>query len=965
MKRVTVIAVVLLSLVTAIAPSAAWNAPQDKPAASGPRPIGYLDIMAWKSISSTALSTNGEWFGYRLSPAEGDGEVIIRQTRGTKEYKFPAGQSRTGQVAFSDDAKFAAFMTYPTASETKALRKDRKPIYTKASVLNLATGEKADYDRIRNFTFSGENPGWIGLSKAAPESQARERDKWSGSDLILRELATGKEVTFGNVSEFSFDKKGRRLAFIIDAMGMAGNGVLLRNMQSGAVTSLDNDKANYRSLAWSEKGEALACLKGKEDKAYEDKMHAVVGFAGFDPAGTAAEAEAGVQKVVYDPKEDKSFPSGMTISPNRTPQWTEDFETLLFGIHEPGKKQEGGASPAAPDTAPPAGAAPPAAAGTGADEDMPDLVLWHYQDKRLQSQQQVQATSDRNFSFLSEYRIKDKKFIRLADDEVRMVQASPKGLYALGQDNREYELDSNLDGRRYQDVYTIDMKTGARSLALKKSRYSYSISPDATHFLYYDDGVFHVWDMASGKSFPITKGVPANFVNEDDDHNVKNPPDPFVGWAKDGQSVFLSEGYDIWNVPVHGGNAANLTLNGRKDQIRYRSLTSLDPEDKGVDLSKPLYVSMYGEWTKKGGIGLLEPGKTGITVLRWEDAGFGMPMKAKEADVYLYTRDTNSDYPNYHVADRLLKGGEKITDANPQQKDFVWGHRVLFDFKNKDGVRLQGILAVPDDYKPGEKRPMIVTFYEKNSQNMHVYTPPVYMVSMGRMPTQAVSNGYLTMMPDVHFRTGSSHSDMLECVEAATRKVIEMGYADPKRIGVTGHSYGGEGAAYIGTMSRMFAAVGMGAGVVDLYNDFNMPWGWSYAAQGGSGDTAFQYYLYDQGRWGFSPWDQPDRYRSESAITWAPKAAAPFLIMHGTSDPTVGFINGLAFYNALRYNGKKAVLLAYPGEGHHLGGLANQKDLTVRFMEFFDHYLKGAPAPKWLTEGVPYLKKQANPAGAK
>jgi hypothetical protein len=113
--------------------------------------------------------------------------------------------------------------------------------------------------------------------------------------------------------------------------------------------------------------------------------------------------------------------------------------------------------------------------------------------------------------------------------------------------------------------------------------------------------------------------------------------------------------------------------------------------------------------------------------------------------------------------------------------------------------------------------------------------------------------------------------------------------------------------------------------------------------------------------------------------------------MHGTSHPTVGFINGLAFYeglfanksvgiclltgpyggptrstrhtwsptvpNALRYNGKKAVLLAYPNEGHHLAGLANQRDLTVRFMEFFDHYLKGAKAPAWLTEGVPYLKK--------
>jgi dipeptidyl aminopeptidase/acylaminoacyl peptidase len=256
---------------------------------------------------------------------------------------------------------------------------------------------------------------------------------------------------------------------------------------------------------------------------------------------------------------------------------------------------------------------------------------------------------------------------------------------------------------------------------------------------------------------------------------------------------------------------------------------------------------------------------------------------------------------------------------------------------------------------------MIVTFYEKNSQSMHRYNAPSYLTGMGGSPMQAVTAGYLTMMPDVHFRTGSSHTDMLECVEAGTRKVIEMGYADPKKIAVTGHSYGGEGAAFIGTMSKMFAAVGMGAGVVDLANDFSMPWGWSYGFQGGSGDTAFNYYLYDQGRWGFSPWDKPDKYHFESALTHVPNVTAPFLIMHGTSDPTVGFINGLAFYNALRYHNKQAVLLAYPDEGHGLRGLANRRDLTVRFFEFFDHFLKGAPAPKWWTEGVPYLKKGENP----
>jgi dipeptidyl aminopeptidase/acylaminoacyl peptidase len=342
----------------------------------------------------------------------------------------------------------------------------------------------------------------------------------------------------------------------------------------------------------------------------------------------------------------------------------------------------------------------------------------------------------------------------------------------------------------------------------------------------------------------------------------------------------------------------------------------------------------------------------------YEDAAFSTPVKAMKADTYLLTRQTFGEFPNLRVSGYGFKESKRITDANPQQAEFRWGRRVLFDYKNKDGVRLQGILALPDDYQPGEKRPMIVTFYEKNSQNMHRYNAPSYLTGMGGSPMQAVSEGYITMLPDVHFRTGSSHSDMLECVEAAVRKVIELGYADPRRIGVTGHSYGGEGAAFIGVRSKLFAAIGMGAGVTDLYSDFSQSWGWSYQVTGGSGANGNDYYIYGQGRWGVSPWDNPELYHFESALTHAKDAVAPFLIMHGTADPTVDFSEGMNFYNALRYNNKSAVMLAYPNEGHGLRGMANRKDLTIRFFEFFNHYLKGAPAPKWMTEGVPFLKKK-------
>jgi dienelactone hydrolase len=603
-----------------------------------------------------------------------------------------------------------------------------------------------------------------------------------------------------------------------------------------------------------------------------------------------------------------------------------------------------------------------------------NVDIWNTADDRVQSLQMIRANQDRNFAYREAFDVPARRFVKLADETMKDLDVAPDGQWAVGRDQRAYLRDETK--LPAADFYRVNTTTGERTLIAKgllTGPHVFGISPHGKYFVYWKDSRFQAYDLDASSVRTLGAAAPVSFIDTEYDHPGTKPSYGIAGYTSDGKALIVNHRYDLWLMPLDGSAPTNLTAGvGVKNEIRFR-LVRTAPFDLTVprrvgprgtfDLSKPQTLTAYGEWTKKAGFYELADGK--LKERLYEDASFSTPMQARKADRFLFTRQTFVEFPDLRVSGPGFADSKKITDANPQQKDFRWGHRVLFDFKNKDGKRLQGILAVPDDYKPGEKRPMIVTFYEKNSQNMHVHTPPVYMVSMGRMPTQAVSDGYLTMMPDVHFRTGSSHSDMLECVEAATRKVIEMGYADPKRIGVIGHSYGGEGAAYIGTRSKMFAAVGMGAGVVDLYNDFNMNWGWSYQVQSGSGDTAFQYYLYDQGRWGFSPWDRPDRYRSESALTWAPMATAPFLIMHGTADPTVGFINGLAFYNALRYNGKSAVLLAYPGDGHHLAGVANQKDLTVRFFEFFDHYLKGAPAAKWMTEGTAFLKKDIRPDAPK
>ncbi|MCK4644799.1 MAG: S9 family peptidase [Candidatus Aminicenantes bacterium] len=928
---------------------------EEKAAPQKPRPIETLeDILAWKSIRSATISNNGQWFAYSLSPTEGDSEVIIRQTKGEKEYRFPIGEasrSAFGGISFSENSKWVGYTVYPKREEAKKLKKQKKKLYNKVELLNLSSGKKVEFDKTRRFAFSRENARWMVLQKYPPESQAKEKEKWSGSDLILHELASSKELNIGNVSAFAFDKKGRWLAWIVDAKDMSGNGIQLRDMNTGVILPIENDKAVYKRLNWTEEGDGLAVLKGKEDENFEDKLFCVVGFSKFSSTSP--------RKIIYDPKEDKDFPEGMTISPNRTPTWTEDLSGILFGIHEVKKKEKKEKEKAkekekikkakeTPEKTPEKKKeAPKPAAKKDEDAELPDVVIWHWLDKRLQSMQQVQESRDKNFNYLCIYHIKEKKFLRLADDELRRVDAAPKHRWAIGRDNREYELTGNLEGRRYQDIYVVDLKTGSRKLALKKCRWFFTTSPDGTHFLFYQDGHYYTYEMATGKKYNITKDVPTSFINEEDDHNVIKPPiRTRYGWVKNGVSVLLYDNWDVWNVPVHGGKGTNLTVRGKKEGIRYRSRFRLDPEEKGIDLKKPLYISTYGEWTKKGGVARIDKGKPGAKMLLWDDASFSI-RKAKKADVYIYTRQTYKDYPDYWVTDKSLKKGKKITEANPQQKEFLWSDgSILIDYKSDKDDKLQGALFLPANYEKGKSYPTIVYIYEKVSQGLNRYYAPS---ARGFNKTVYTSRGYAVLMPDIVYKMNDPGMSSVWCVLPAIKAAIATGVVDKDRIGIHGHSWGGYQSSFLVTQTDIFKACVTGAPLTNMISMYSS----IYWNSGSANQPIFES---SQGRFTGGYWENIEAYTRNSPVYYAKNVKTPLIILHNDKDGAVDWNQGIEYFNTLRRLGKSVIMLQYKGENHGLRKPANQKDYNTRMREFFDHHLRGKPAPKWLKEGISHLK---------
>ncbi len=962
------------------------------------------DYSRWRAIGSQAVSGDGKWVTYVLSqtntaPAEAKPVLHILRLDTNADVEV----ANATAPAFSSDSKWIAYQIDPNPGgrggrggrgggaggaapggaqpgQGRGGANTPPALPRRVELRNLVTGAVQSWQDMQSFTFAANSSHLI-LRRRAPASAGAAGGRGGagggppgggapgggangaaaegaggshGSDVIVHDLSTGHDQLLGSVGEISFNKKGDLLAYTVDATPKDGNGLFVLDLRNGRVNPLDNDSRVYGRLTWNDGGNALAVLKGID----VDKMRERDNMLLVYPDVPAVLGVAEMAPLKLDPSKASNFPKGFVLSDRAAVVWSDDSKRVFFGIKE---------QVPAPDTS--------AAGRRRTADDLADVDVWNTKDERIQSVQMIRADADRNFTYREAYNLATDKFVLLADSTMRELDVSEDGRWAVGRDVRGYVSDYK---RPAADIYRVNTSTGERTLIAKNQligQHVLGISPDGNTFLYWKDNKFQAYNLDAATTKTLSSGT-AGFVDMEFDHPGPRPSYGIAGYTTDGKSVIAQSQYDLWAVPLDGSAPKNLTNGmGKKNEVRFRYVR-IEPDSnapaapgggggrgggrggaRAIDLSKPVTLSAYGEWTKKSGFYELADGQ--MKELVFDTASFSNPTKATNADVFLFTKQTFTEFPDLRVSGPGFKDSKKISDANPQQSEYLWGHRILFDFKDHDGHRLQGLLTIPDDYKPGEKRPMLVNFYEKNSQNMYRYSAPSFLSSMGSMPIEATTKGYITMIPDIYFHTGRSHSDMLDAVEAATKRVIAMGYVDPKKIGINGHSYGGEGAAFIGTRSRLFAAVGMGAGVTDLYQDFNQNWGWAYQVPGGSGANGDDYYLYGQGRWGFSPWDKPDVYMFESALTHVPEVTAPFLIMHGTADPTVAFQNGLGFYNALRYNGKNAVLLAYTGEGHGLRGLANRKDLTIRYFQFFDHYLRGAPAPKWMTDGVPFLQKDA------
>jgi dipeptidyl aminopeptidase/acylaminoacyl peptidase len=218
-----------------------------------------------------------------------------------------------------------------------------------------------------------------------------------------------------------------------------------------------------------------------------------------------------------------------------------------------------------------------------------------------------------------------------------------------------------------------------------------------------------------------------------------------------------------------------------------------------------------------------------------------------------------------------------------------------------------------------------------------------------------VSNGYIVFLIDIKFAPGKTGQSALESALGATNYLSANEWIDSVHVGINGHSFGGFETDYIISHTNRFSAALSASGASNLISNYNSIWGISNAS--GLGFSKQQ--LYEKGYYNMtgSLWESQNEYLANSAILYADRINTPLLLMNNKNDPAVAFSQGLELFIALRRLKKTVWLLEYDGQGHNINDFDMAVDYCIRQKQFFDHYLKGSPMPRWMSTGIPFELK--------
>ena len=893
--------------------------------------LDHTDYELWNTIQNPSISPDGKNVLFELEQGEKDSYVKVVNAKGNLIFEH----ERAKKSAFTYNSEFVLFTITAWKDSIRAMksRKIKKEDLPKDSlgILNLSTNKLTKIGNIKSYHLPEKWTGYVAYyldtvnvekdtvsNEGEKKKKPKKVSKKNGYHLVMRNLNTEKQDTLHYVTDFTFAKEDKSIAYASTGKDKDSNAAIY-TMDLETQTSIvlhSAKKAKYFNLSLSDSGKHLGFVTDTDTTKIQIRPNELYKWTkGNEKATKILDAS--------------SAPKGYMVSSYGAIEFSKDESKLFFGL---------ATSPILKDT-------------TLTEDEIVNVEVWTYDEPRLYTVQELQLKNDSIASYHTVVHLNNNKVVPLASADFPNTELGNEGNanYALINTTLPHELESQWTGRKDNDYKLVSTTTGETLLSLIKVP-RIKLSPKAQYAYGYNrvDSTWIRYSLPDGNFKTLTKGK--QFYDETNDS--PNFPSAYgtAGWTQNDEHLILYDRYDIWQFDPKTGVSKKLT-SGRENKTVFRYI-SLDDELLYVPTDKKWLLSTFNEDTKDAGYAEYNPKTNKTKVLLTGPYRYSQPIKALNDDTIIFTQESFTQFPDLHISDLSFKKSIKLSDANPQQEKYNWGTIELVNWISLDGKKLSGMLAKPENFDPSKKYPMLVNFYEKSSDGIHRHRAPKPERSSLNYSFYT-SRGYIIFNPDIEYRIGYPGESAYNCVIPGVTALIEKGFIDKENIGVQGHSWGGYQIAYLVTKTDIFKAAESGAPVPNMISAYGGIRWWTGLSR------QFQY-EHTQSRIGGTPWEYPARYIENSPIFNIDKINTPLLIMHNDADGHVPWYQGIEFFVSLRRLGKPSWFLNYNGEPHWPLKMQNRKDFNIRMAQFFDYYLKGASKPIWMEKGVPPIQKGIN-----
>lgn len=898
-------------------------------------PLKHDVYKDWQTISNEIVSDSGIWVSWQTNPQKGDGMLHVTSNAHRRAYLRGVKQT------FSPSERYLFFEVKPKDADRRQAIKDNIPKKERPkNHLVIARMVRNTNDTIENIkdwqSSSVENDAlaWRVNPTSLPSDEdidnSEEEEDSDNEKVTPMKESLPKDVhplyvrsffpttinELGNAKYYALSRNGDAVVYALYVDSTESYSLTYFELSSKTTVELLTGIHDIRKVAISTKGFRVAAVFTNDTVDAEYADYQLAYFEVNPKSRRTIHKEIFIEDV-----------NGFSIHRSSKLSFTHNANYLFFGV--------------LPDR-------PVVQQDTSIiDEDKAHVDVWTPFDPELQTRQKVRKSSWKDAQQTVVFRTKNRSVLLLTGDAFSTFNYNEKQTHSrvIHSHNKEYKIGNIWTFGRFKSYSVIDIDSEKEVVVHDSTAYSITLSPSGEWAYGFDVEKKHWYSyhIDSQLRYELGADIPNEVFDAEVDIPNQFPPFGIAGLEQDEAFIWIYDKHDIWRVDIRGQQPSERLTNGRSSNVRYRYLTMHD-DDRYVN--KRTFIHGFDLHDRANVLCRYNPNRSLDTLHHFPEASFFGFKGAKHRNRFVYRSGDFNRYPELYK----YQGNrfECISETNVQKDSYNWGSVDFIDYV-VDGDSLRGLLYTPDQYE-GDKAPMIVYFYERNADNIHRHIIPTPSRSIINFPYY-VSNGYAVLVPDITYQEGEPGPSALRCIMAAVDTALSQHeWIDGSKMALNGQSWGGYQSAWLITKTNRFVAAFSGAPVSNMTSAYG-------GIRWKSGHSRIMQYEEGQSRLGEPMHQNLNAYIENSPVFHTKNIQTPLLIMHNDNDGAVPWYQGIEMYMSMIRQNKDVWMLVYNNEEHNLTRWANRMDLSERVSQFYDHYLKGAPMPRWMKEGVPVWEK--------